>query len=313
MRIERDQLNGSDVTMRSVCLEFFPAQHTEEVVLECSVSEELWTELRDLVREATPPQLEGSSPFDVAQLAGQPYHATLKEHPQPARKYILHDVQCGDFKIGVWCKLSSASLPSFYGAMLKVSSFSHTLEIGGARIKLPRQRFFSSARPFEGSLEALANILLEKYKPFISKSWRSILNNSNVVLGGFFSRYTWAPRQRTVELPKPSSMLYLQNGAVKLREEAARSMKVETGPYRLDESGFESALRSRSKKQVELFVRELTEMLGARVRDSRRLAQYCESLLGARETSLDQVVEFLTGEGQSTGILDANPRGVPFV
>ena len=101
MRIERDQLNGSDVTMRSVCLEFFPAQHTEEVVLECSVSEELWTELRDLVREATPPQLEGSSPFDVAQLAGQPYHATLKEHPQPARKYILHDVQCGDFKIGV--------------------------------------------------------------------------------------------------------------------------------------------------------------------------------------------------------------------
>ena len=145
--------------------------------------------------------------------------------------------------------------------MLKVSSFSHTLEIGGARIKLPRQRFFSSARPFEGSLEALANILLEKYKPFISKSWRSILNNSNVVLGGFFSRYTWAPRQRTVELPKPSSMLYLQNGAVKLREEAARSMKVETGPYRLDESGFESALRSRSKKQVELFVRRVLSFL----------------------------------------------------
>ena len=260
MRIEREKLSGSDVTLRSVSLEFFPAQRTEEVVLECAASEELVNELKGLVREATPPQLEGLCLFDIARCAGLPYHTTLTEQPQPARKYILHDVQCGELKIGIWCKLSSASLPSMIGAMLKVSSFSHTLEIGGARVKLPRQSFFSSTRPFEGSLEALANVLVERYKPFVSKSWRSVINNSNAVLGGIFSRYTWAPRQRTIESPKPSSMLYLQNGIVKLRAEGSvtEGIQAHKGPgTNLDERGFADAIQSRSTQQVQAFMRHL--------------------------------------------------------
>ena len=269
MRIEREKLNGTDVTIRSVGLEFFPAQQNEEVVLECTASEELLGELKDLVREATPPQLEGMCLFDVVRVAGHAYHTTLTEQPQPARKYILHNIQCGEFKIGVWCKLSSASLPSVISTMLKVSSFSHTLEIGGARIKLPRQSLFSSGRPFEGSMEALANCLVEKYKPFVSKSWRSILNNSNAVLGGLFSRYTWAPRQRRIDSPKPASMLLLHNGIVKLREEAGaqagaqghlrevRDVRKTPEDLHLDDTGLACALQSRSSKQVEEFVRRL--------------------------------------------------------
>ena len=131
-------------------------QNCQEWCWKAHVSEELIKDIKDFLREATPSQLEGLCLFQIARWAGTPYHQTLEKPPAPSRKYVLKGFQCGDLKIGLWCKLSISSLPSFAGAMLTLSSFSATLDVDGARVKLERQSFFIGSKPFEGTLEALA-------------------------------------------------------------------------------------------------------------------------------------------------------------
>jgi len=198
------------------------------VVLESNVSEELIKDIKDFLREATPSQLEGLCLFQIARWAGTPYHQTLEKPPAPSRKYVLKGFQCGDLKIGLWCKLSISSLPSFAGAMLTLSSFSATLDVDGARVKLERQSFFIGSKPFEGTLEALANLIVERYKPCIRHSWRSLINNSNAVLGGLFSRHAWNPRKATNKTLIPA-VLCVWNGVVTLRSEVPKADMVQAG------------------------------------------------------------------------------------
>ena len=254
LKIVRQQLSESDVILRSIALEFFPSRENEGMVMESNISEELIKELKDFVREATPSQLEGLCLFEVARWAGQPYHKTLSLPPAAARKYVLHDFQCGELKIGVWCKLSYSSLPSFVGAMLTLSSFSATLDVDGARVKLDRQRLFTRQAPFEGSLEALANLVVERYKPCVRHSWRSLINNSNAVLGGLFSRHLWNPRQASKTVPM-ASVLCVRNGAVNLRAEAPQPRN-EPLEVQLDEKGFQQALRSKDRQAMQHFLRQ---------------------------------------------------------
>ena len=253
LKIVRQQLSESDVILRSIALEFFPSRENEGMVMESNVSEELMKEMKDFLREATPSQLEGLCLFELARWAGQPYHKTLSQPPAPARKYVLHDFQCGELKIGVWCKLSYSSLPSFVGAMLTLSSFSATLDVDGARVKLDRQRLFTRQAPFEGSLEALANLVVERYKPCVRHSWRSLINNSNAVLGGLFSRHLWNPRQASKTVPM-ASVLCVRNGAVNLRAEASPQPRNEPLEVQLDEKGFQQAL-SKDWQTLQHFLR----------------------------------------------------------
>lgn len=204
---------------------FFPG-----VVLESTVSEEFIKEVKDFLREATPSQLEGLCLFQVAKFAGIPYHQSLPKPPAPSRKYVLQHFECGDLKIGLWCRLNYSSLPSFVGAMLTLSSFSPTLDVDGARVKLERQCLFQTSKPFEGTLEALANVVVERYKPCIRHSWRSLLNNSNAVLGGLFSRHLWNPRQATKTTSLPA-VLCVWNGVVTLRSEVSKTDMVQVGNF----------------------------------------------------------------------------------
>ena len=200
------------------------------MVLESTVSEEFIKEVKDFLREATPSQLEGLCLFQVAKFAGIPYHQSLPKPPAPSRKYVLQHFECGDLKIGLWCRLNYSSLPSFVGAMLTLSSFSPTLDVDGARVKLERQSLFKTSKPFEGTLEALANVVVERYKPCIRHSWRSLLNNSNAVLGGLFSRHLWNPRQATKTTSLPP-VLCVWNGVVTLRSEVSKTDMVQVGIF----------------------------------------------------------------------------------
>ena len=219
--------------------------------------------------------------------------------------------QCSELKIGLWCSLTSASLPSYAVAMLTLSSFSHTLDIDGARVKLAGQSFFH-AQPFEGTMEALANVIVERYKPCVAASWRSVVNNSNVVLGGLFSRHLWAPRQRSNTLPT-QPLLSVRNGVVLFRSEKNERVneraterledtvqvckKATEAP--LDEETFQQVLRSGDIRAIETFLRQgivkgrrksqaisasiarrLIAMIGARVGNEQQLTLYAKSLLG---------------------------------
>lgn len=197
------------------------------VVLESNVSEELIKDIKDFLRDATPLQLEGLCLFQIYRWAGKAYHETLEKPPAPARKYVLKNFDCGNLKIGLWCRLSFSNLPSFVGAMLSLSSlFSSTLDVDGARLKLERQRLFTVHHPFEGTLEALANLLVERYKPCIRQSWRSLLNNSNAFLGGILTRHAWNPRIKKITTTIPP-VLCVWNGGVTLRSERSRSDMVQ--------------------------------------------------------------------------------------
>ncbi|CAJ1427800.1 unnamed protein product, partial [Effrenium voratum] len=306
LRIQREKLNESDIILSSVSLQFFPSPATEGVVLECSASEELIREIKAFVQEATPPQLEGQCLFHVARTAGLPYHSLVTSVPRPARKYVLRNFQCSELKIGLWCSLTSASLPSYAVAMLTLSSFSHTLDIDGARVKLAGQSFFH-AQPFEGTMEALANVIVERYKPCVAASWRSVVNNSNVVLGGLFSRHLWAPRQRSNTLPT-QLLLSVRNGVVLFRSEKNERVneraterledtvqvckKATEAP--LDEETFQQVLRSGDIRAIETFLRRLIAMIGARVGNEQQLTLYAKSLLGPKSARLDDVADYVS-------------------
>lgn len=224
LQVRREHLEDScDVVIRSVDLQFFPGD--EGVAFEISASQALLAEAQRLAKEATPPQLEGPSLQDVVLRAGMPYHLSLSGPPAPARKYVFHKIDINEIKIAAWCSLNIGSLPEVVAAMLTISSLSPTLEVDGARVKLPRQGFFQTGQPFEGSLDALATVLAGRYKPCLSQSWRSVLNNSNAVLGGLLTRYAWAPRKRIVDMAH-GPMLQVKSGIVGFKEVSPSAAKV---------------------------------------------------------------------------------------
>eukprot|EP00438_Fugacium_kawagutii_P002907 Skav230074 [mRNA] locus=scaffold2569:115713:128479:+ [translate_table: standard] len=245
LEIIREQLNESDAILQSMNLQFFPTEDNGGVVLESNVSEELIKDIKEFLRDATPLQLEGLCLFQISRWAGRAYHETLEKPPSPARKYVLKGFDCGNLKIGLWCRLSFSNLPSFVGAMLSLSSlFSSTLDVDGARLKLERQRLFAVNHPFEGTLEALANLLVERYKPCIRHSWRSLLNNSNAFLGGMLTRHAWNPRIKKITTTVPP-VLCVWNGVVYKKEPEVP----------LDEQGFQQILKSRDIGSMENFLR----------------------------------------------------------
>ncbi|CAE8648957.1 unnamed protein product, partial [Polarella glacialis] len=209
LRLLRENLASCDVVLRELSLDFLGS----EVNMELCVSEALLAAVRRLQQEATPPQLEGPCLQEALGCAGLPHHLVLVGPPLPARKYVLHAVEVSGLKLAVWCSLSVGSLPQMVGALLSLSSLSPTLEVDGARVKLPQQQFFQGRAPFEGTLEALSSIVMKRYSACISASWKSVLNNSNAILGGLLSRHAWAPRKRTVTEAR-ASVLRLTDGVV---------------------------------------------------------------------------------------------------
>merc|ERR1711957_473930 len=78
------------------------------------------------------------------------------------------------------------------------------LEVKGAQVRVPSQRLFGDRMPAEGNLGAVFARVTEHYMPHVRASWRSLLQHSNIFLGGLLSRHAWNPRQRkswTARLP----------------------------------------------------------------------------------------------------------------
>merc|ERR1712039_518148 len=93
-------------------------------------------------------------------------------------------------------------MPNFVGFVFRIGTiFANRLEVDGASVSLPEQSFFRASQrgqSFEGNMNALGSVVWRRLRPFLQRSWRSVVNNSNMVLGGLLTRQKWAPRQRTV-------------------------------------------------------------------------------------------------------------------
>ncbi|CAE8587856.1 unnamed protein product [Polarella glacialis] len=235
LRLLRENLASCDVVLRELSLDFLGS----EVNMELCVSEALLAAVRRLLQEATPPQLEGPCLQEALGCAGLPHHLVLVGPPLPARKYVLHAVEVSGLKLAVWCSLSVGSLPQMVGALLSLSSLSPTLEVDGARVKLPQQQFFQGRAPFEGTLEALSSIVMKRYSACISASWKSVLNNSNAILGGLLSRHAWAPRKRTVTEAR-ASVLRLTDGVVDVSSPTSTPKKHSSSLSKADSGQLES-------------------------------------------------------------------------
>mmetsp|Transcript_22282 Transcript_22282/g.48725 ORF Transcript_22282/g.48725 Transcript_22282/m.48725 type:complete len:360 (-) Transcript_22282:466-1545(-) len=139
----------------------------------------------------------GLSMDEVKTRAELPYHRQL-EQPFPASpKLVLNKLALGYAKIDVWCGLylpDAHYMPKSMRDAIQVVT--NRLDIKGAQVKLPQQTLFSPQKPGEGSIGSVAVRVSDHYLPYVKASWRSLLQHSNLFLGGLLSRHTWAPRQR---------------------------------------------------------------------------------------------------------------------
>jgi len=131
--------------------------------------------------------------------AGIPYNLTCGGPPPPSSKCILYDLSVSPVTLRIFCRLSPRQLPDWLTALLTVMSMSSTIEVDGANLKLPDQRFFSRHAPFEGSLGALAGLMLRHYMKLYPRALISLFNNSNLLLGGLLSRHRFFPKDRKVQ------------------------------------------------------------------------------------------------------------------
>jgi len=282
-RILREDIARGDVVIRSASIE--PGS------LELHVFEELVGLAKSLAAVMTPRPL--GLEFDAAvSRAGIPYNLVYGAH-QPSQKYVFHEINVGGVQVGVWCKVSLAILPDLVGLLMKLSSFSPMLEVDGARMNLQPQRFFTGHGAFEGSLETLGSLLWRRYKPCLRDSWRSLLNNSNAVLGGLLGRHAWAPRRRRVDVPRRPQLRVVNSVVAEPQQRKLAGDAWETagaglkpsiaavgsrgscaGPgsvAELHEEGYERVAATRSQAEMMDFIVRVVSSLGTTVADEMKL------------------------------------------
>eukprot|EP00931_Biecheleriopsis_adriatica_P060678 TRINITY_DN36453_c0_g1_i1.p1 TRINITY_DN36453_c0_g1~~TRINITY_DN36453_c0_g1_i1.p1 ORF type:complete len:3105 (+),score=627.80 TRINITY_DN36453_c0_g1_i1:59-9373(+) len=187
----RDDVRMLDAHLREVKLAFGD--------LEVSVTSAFMEQARLLRRNLV--QGAGGLTFEqvVAQAKGA-LHLSNPQPPPPSSKLLVSKLVVGDAKIDVWCRLhlpDAHYLPKSLRDTIQVVSFGATrLDVKGAQVKLPQQSLFSDREPLEGNFGVVLSRVSLHYLPHIKACWRSLLQHSNIFLGGLLSRHAWAPRQR---------------------------------------------------------------------------------------------------------------------
>lgn len=176
--------------------------------LEVAVTDEIVREIMQLILEMmpAPPGMRYGSICERAEL---PYHISCQEPPQMPRTLELRSLIVGDLSLFLWAKLSvfNAFLPRFLMQLTRLTGLgAETLQLDGVSLSFSLRRFFQSSTlfgrpdpPFYGSFQGLFKCLLEQYLPEFLKCWRSMMQNSNIVFRGIFTRQFWLPKPRQVK------------------------------------------------------------------------------------------------------------------
>jgi len=198
VHVSQDDVCMLDVHLRQVELKLGE--------LEVSVTGAAWEQVRLLMRNFVP-GATGLVFEEVLDRASVPYHLGPVQPPQASSKLVVSQLNIGHAKVHVWCRLylpEAHYLPKTLRDTIQVVSLgTNRLEVKGASVKLPQQLLFSARTPMEGSLGAVLAHVSENYMPHVKACWRSLLQHSNIFLGGLLSRHTWAPRQRKAFKPVP--------------------------------------------------------------------------------------------------------------
>merc|ERR1740121_1881267 len=169
--------------------------------MEVSVTGSAWEQAR-LLRRNLVPDAVGLAFQEVISRATVPYQLSRTEPPVASSKLVVSRLVVGHAKIDVWCRLylpDAHYIPKSLRDTIQVVSFgTNRLDVKGAQVKLPQQTLFTNQAPGEGSIGHVLACVSDHYLPEVKKCWRSLLQHSNIFLGGLFSRHTWAPRQRQV-------------------------------------------------------------------------------------------------------------------
>lgn len=187
----RDDVLEMDVHLREVKLAF---GH-----LEVSVMGALMDQVRLLRRNLTVGI--GGLTFDQVLIRAKgALHLSNPQPPDASSKLVVNKLVVGDARVDVWCQLhlpDAHYLPKSLRDTIQVVSLGTTrLDIKGAQVKLPQQVLFSEKNPAEGNFGIVASKVWLQYLPLVKACWRSLLQHSNIFLGGLLSRHTWNPRQR---------------------------------------------------------------------------------------------------------------------
>eukprot|EP00415_Alexandrium_ostenfeldii_P004375 UN4375 len=178
------------------------------------------------------PQQSGLSVGDVIARAGIPYNVSCSGPFPPSQKYILNDVCVSRIEVYAFCRLHPSILPDALTFMVTLlSGFASAIEVDGAKVKLAEQHFFKRGSAFQGSLDTLTSQVLRRYRKVYLKALLSLLNNSNLFLGGFFTRQFWDPKRRSVSELCPLPVSLDGGGVVQLSESS-------TAPQQPLDSGF---------------------------------------------------------------------------
>eukprot|EP00439_Symbiodinium_sp_Y106_P072755 s153_g13.t1 len=187
----RDDVLEMDVHLREVKLAF---GH-----LEVSVMGALMDQARLLRRNLTVGI--GGLTFDQVLIRAKgALHLSNPQPPDASSKLVVNKLVVGDARVDVWCQLhlpDAHYLPKSLRDTIQVVSLGTTrLDVKGAQVKLPQQVLFSEKNPAEGNFGIVASKVWLQYLPLVKACWRSLLQHSNIFLGGLLSRHTWNPRQR---------------------------------------------------------------------------------------------------------------------
>ncbi|CAE8637733.1 unnamed protein product [Polarella glacialis] len=195
---KRDDVRILDAHMQRVQLEFGD--------LEVSITGAFMDQARQLRRNL----ILGPGGLTFEQVLTRARGAFYLSNPQPppaSGKFVVRKLVVGDVKIDVWCRLylpDAHYLPQSLRDTIQVVSLGTTrLDIKGAQMKLPQQALFSERAPAEGNLGVVFMKVSDHYLPHVKACWRSVLQHSNIFLGGLLSRHAWAPRIRRSWTPGP--------------------------------------------------------------------------------------------------------------
>jgi len=198
--------------------------------------------------------------------------------PQPHRgSFLFSNLSISSANLSLWCRLSTSLLPDLVGTIVSISCLSDSLDVDGAKVKLPSKLMFESKGAdcaFKGSLTEAGTHIMRNYQQHLRSSWQSVVNNSNAVLGGLLTRHAWNPKRRHVTLPR-KPVVCIERGQVVI-DEAAFNNKCCGALAPLTNEGYQQVASLRSVEEMILFIRRSVCMIGGRIVDDASLSRLCQ-------------------------------------
>jgi len=194
----------SDISMLDVHVSPIDLEFGE---LEVSVTDVTMAQARLLAHNLAP-NAAGLTFAEIHTRATTPYHTLRKEPPPASSKLVVSNLNVGVLTLSAWCRIhlpDAHYIPKSLRENIQMVNFLNPrLDVKGAQVKVPRQQLFNADAPAEGSFSAILSRVSDHYLPHVKASWRSLLQNSNIVMGGILARHSWAPRERReVDVQRP--------------------------------------------------------------------------------------------------------------